>query len=129
MAATQLPATSVGTKLPSANEIQEYEKILKISEDIFSGTHPRLKVPQQFVRKVASRNPTASAPLQDKTDKNAGSLREASAPQVAPIAKPPSSHSTHAPNGSATALRINPKPASEIDPIFQGEPVLPKAID
>ncbi|KAL4791516.1 hypothetical protein BDV19DRAFT_292645 [Aspergillus venezuelensis] len=118
MAATQLPATSVGTKLPISNEIQEYEKILKISEDIFSGTHPRLKVPQQFVRKVASRNPTASAPLQNKTDKNAGSPREAPAPQIAPIAKPLSSHSTDAPNGSTTAPCINPKPASEIDPIF-----------
>ncbi|KAL4941305.1 hypothetical protein BDV06DRAFT_212780 [Aspergillus oleicola] len=118
MAAAQLPATSVGTKLPIADEIQEYEKILKISEDIFSGTHPRLKVPQQFVRKVASRNPTASAPLQNKTDKNASSSREARAQHVAPIAKPTSSHSTDAPSGSTTAPRINPKPASEIDPIF-----------
>ncbi|KAL4933348.1 uncharacterized protein BDV17DRAFT_107184 [Aspergillus undulatus] len=117
MAATQLAATSAGAKLLAEEEIQEYEKILRISEDIFTGTHPRLKVPQQFVRKVASRNPPASAAPQNKADKKASSP-EAPSQHGAPPAKPASSQNTDAPNGSTTAPRINLKPASEIDPIF-----------
>ncbi|KAL4874673.1 hypothetical protein BJY04DRAFT_224780 [Aspergillus karnatakaensis] len=120
MAATQLP-TSVGSKIPAAEEIKEYEKILKISEDIFSGTHPRLKVPQQFVRKAASRNPPASsATHQIKVGEATSSPPKARSRFVAPTAKPVSSHGTHTANGtsSATASRPAQKPASGIDPIF-----------
>ncbi|KAL4803488.1 hypothetical protein BDV18DRAFT_144854 [Aspergillus unguis] len=119
MAATQLPAT-VGPKPSTAEETQEYEKILKISEDIFSGTHPRLKVPQQFVRKVASRNPPASVTPQNKADKSASSPSKAANHQVASTAKPVISPNSDIRNGqsSATASRNIAKHASEIDPIF-----------
>ncbi|KAL4920130.1 hypothetical protein BDW62DRAFT_209273 [Aspergillus aurantiobrunneus] len=120
MAATQLPANTVGSRIPAAEEIQEYEKILRISEDIFTGTHPRLKVPQQFVRKVASRNPPASVTPRNKADDNAGSPSKPHSQYVAPMVNPVSSQSTDTINGtsSTTASRILPKPTSEINPIF-----------
>lgn len=120
MAATQLPAAAVASKVPTADEVREYEKILRISEDIFSGTHPRLKVPQQFVRKVASRSQPASATPQSKADETVGSPSKPPSQYVASIAKPASSQSTNTPNGpsNTTASRITQKPASEIDPIF-----------
>ncbi|KAI9369468.1 hypothetical protein BJX61DRAFT_147807 [Aspergillus egyptiacus] len=121
MAATQLPASSVGSKIPAAEEIREYEKILRISEDIFTGTHPRLKVPQQFVRKVASRNAPASVTPQNKADENAGSSSKAPIQHGARTTKPAGSRSVNTANGSsttATPARAIPNPASEIDPIF-----------
>ncbi|RDW90296.1 uncharacterized protein DSM5745_02071 [Aspergillus mulundensis] len=120
MAATQLPTRSVGPKLSTAEETKEYEKILRISEDIFSGTHPRLKVPQQFVRKVASRNPPATVTPQNKANDKAGSPSKALTRHVASTTRPVSSPSTDSTNGpSITAPpRILPKPTSEIDPIF-----------
>ncbi|KAL3468741.1 hypothetical protein BJX99DRAFT_242797 [Aspergillus californicus] len=121
MAATHLPASSLGSKIPAAEEIQEYQKILKISEDIFSGTHPRLKVPQQFVRKGASRNTPASATPLKKAEGNAGSPPKLAPQYVASPVKPAGSQSTQAVNGpsnSTASSRTNPKPASEIDPIF-----------
>ncbi|RAL13771.1 uncharacterized protein BO97DRAFT_404574 [Aspergillus homomorphus CBS 101889] len=125
MATAQLSASggSVPTRLSTGQEVQEYEKILRISDDIFSGTHPRLKVPQQFVRKTASRNPPASStPSQVKT----GEQHRASPKNQAPTA-PSTAKSAHtqsggvgsSSSGAATgASRIIPNPTSEIDPIF-----------
>ncbi|KAL5001267.1 hypothetical protein BDV10DRAFT_13801 [Aspergillus recurvatus] len=120
MAATQLPTRSAGHKLSTVEEIKEYENILRISEDIFSGTHPRLKVPQQFVRKVASRNPPASVTPQNKADKKEVSPPKATFHHIASTGKPVSSPSTTFTNGPSnpTVSRILPNPASEIDPIF-----------
>ncbi|KAL6237346.1 hypothetical protein BDW75DRAFT_228844 [Aspergillus navahoensis] len=120
MAATQLPTRSAGHKLSTAEEIKEYEKILRISEDIFSGTHPRLKVPQQLVRKVASRNPPASVTPQNKADKKKVSPPKAASHYITSTAKPVSPPSTNSTNGPSitAASRILPNPASEIDPIF-----------
>ncbi|KAL4780357.1 hypothetical protein BJX76DRAFT_351033 [Aspergillus varians] len=107
MAAIQLPATTVASKIPAAEEVQEYEKILKI-------------IPQQFVRKVASRNQPASATPQSKTDETAETPPKAASQYVASMAKPVSFHRIDTPNGpsSTTASRIIQKPASGIDPIF-----------
>ncbi|KAJ5225951.1 hypothetical protein N7468_007176 [Penicillium chermesinum] len=39
----------------SPNEVQEYERILKIRDEILSGIHPRLKVPEHVLRKPGTR--------------------------------------------------------------------------
>ncbi|PWY74463.1 hypothetical protein BO70DRAFT_364441 [Aspergillus heteromorphus CBS 117.55] len=128
MATAQIPPPppsggSIATRLSASEEVQEYEKILRISDDIFSGTHPRLKVPQQFVRKPAARPPTAAAstPAQVKT---ADQLKTSPKTQPPPAPSAPKSATWQAPTtgsvpSSATGpSRMVPKPASEIDPIF-----------
>lgn len=124
MATAQLPAGSVPRGLPTKEEIQEYEKILKISDDIFSGTHPRLKVPQQFVRKAAVRNQPAPNQAQVKpgdqpVSSSPGKNRPHSAattPTIPPDTQGPSAG--HAASALAASSRVMPRPTSEIDPIF-----------
>ncbi|PWY89510.1 hypothetical protein BO94DRAFT_38554 [Aspergillus sclerotioniger CBS 115572] len=125
MATAQIPpapGSSITTRLPASEEVQEYEKILRISDDIFSGTHPRLKVPQQFVRKPASRFPPAPTPAQVKPGDQLKSPPETQPPPSAPSATRPASSQAPsaggAPSGTTGPSRILPKPASEIDPIF-----------
>ncbi|CRG83940.1 hypothetical protein PISL3812_01296 [Talaromyces islandicus] len=110
------------TSLSVEDELKEYEKILRISDEIFAGTHPRLKVPQQFVRKAPSRTlqtPVASATIESTTPQPKAtppnpalvkpqSLQGASSAQASPIP----SHSTGAKS------HVAPKLAPEIDPIF-----------
>ncbi|OJJ47223.1 hypothetical protein ASPZODRAFT_15901, partial [Penicilliopsis zonata CBS 506.65] len=102
--------------MPMADEAREFEKILKISDEIFTGTHPRLKVPQQFVRKLPSRPVQNVATIQTKAAKSGPSppgpekrshrLATAESAGATPVAvQEPSS-------------RTPPKPTSEIDPIF-----------
>ncbi|KAH8705181.1 hypothetical protein BGW36DRAFT_367029 [Talaromyces proteolyticus] len=109
--------------LPADHELKEYEKILRISDEIFAGTHPRLKVPQQFIRKAPSRvlqTPVASVSgdaagtQQSKTTPPNPSLLRQQALQVASPAQP-SPLATHA---AGTQSHVAPKLASEIDPIF-----------
>lgn len=75
---TQAPGGLDG--LARSEEVREYEKILKISDEIFSGTHLRLKVPQQFVSKSASRNTSGLSNTQQtqgaRTGGSAGSSVE-----------------------------------------------------
>ncbi|RAK96399.1 uncharacterized protein BO80DRAFT_429132 [Aspergillus ibericus CBS 121593] len=126
MATAQIPpasGSSISTRLPASEEVQEYEKILRISDDIFSGTHPRLKVPQQFVRKPASRIPPASStPAQVKLGDQLKSPPKTQPPPSAPSATRPANSQApsagSAPSGAPGPSRILPKPASEIDPIF-----------
>ncbi|OJJ96506.1 hypothetical protein ASPACDRAFT_81203 [Aspergillus aculeatus ATCC 16872] len=125
MAAAQLSTSgsSAPTRLPTTNqEVQEYEKILKISDEIFSGTHPRLKVPQQFVRKTASRNPPASStPSQVKPGEWQKASPKDQVPTAPSNAKPANSQSGGVgavSSGVTGASRIIPNPTSEIDPIF-----------
>ncbi|PYH49226.1 uncharacterized protein BP01DRAFT_352754 [Aspergillus saccharolyticus JOP 1030-1] len=124
MATAQLSTSGSGvpTRLPTDQEAQEYEKILKISDEIFLGTHPRLKVPQQFVRKPASRNPPASStPSQVKPgepQKASPKKYTPSAPSNAKAANPSSGGAAATSSGAPGASRIIPNPASEIDPIF-----------
>ncbi|KAJ5316632.1 hypothetical protein PENANT_c019G01346 [Penicillium antarcticum] len=121
--ATHLPAGPMAVSAPlPGNELREYEKILTISDEIFSGSHPRLRVPQHLVRKPGSRNgQTASVrPQLPKT-----------APSRTTVEKVPSfettnqsynsSQSTPAGNALSAApqsARVASKPTSEIDPIF-----------
>ncbi|KAJ9605561.1 hypothetical protein H2200_010218 [Cladophialophora chaetospira] len=43
---------------PSINEALEYEKILRIRDEVFSGSHPRLTVPAHAIRVPASQTPS-----------------------------------------------------------------------
>lgn len=119
-AAAHLPASNLSTALSADEEVREYEKILRISDDIFSGTHPRLKVPQQFVRKPAPRDPIPKPEVpkvgqsEDISYWHSPSAAKGKEPAVAPSsAKEPAG----APAVSQ-ASRGGPKPPSEIDPIF-----------
>ncbi|KAF3388980.1 hypothetical protein F1880_003955 [Penicillium rolfsii] len=119
-----LPATAA----ISADEIKEYERILKISDEIFAGSHPRLKVPQQFVRKPVARNSQHGPPARQIAK---GKLSGGSADNV-PLANtaqrphsslqaPPTAGNaptTSVLNAVAPPFRMPPKPTSEIDPIF-----------
>lgn len=115
-ATAHLPASHMSTGLSVDDEVREYGKILKISEDIFSGTHPRLKVPQQFVRKPAPRdsipNNHATRPV---TSENLPDRRPT------PVEKGNTSSSAKVPSGAPAtpqSSRVGAKVPSEIDPIF-----------
>lgn len=124
---TQVPASPIG--LAKGEEVQEYEKILRISDEIFSGTHPKLKVPQQFVRKSASRNlpnaPNTSAQV-TKASESGNSPVEMLSQATPSVPKATSSQTITAVNGLTDAAATVPasknrtvsKPTSEIDPIF-----------
>ena len=45
----------------SINDALEYEKILKIRDEVFSGSHPRLTVPAHAIRAPRSQTPSASS--------------------------------------------------------------------
>lgn len=125
--AAQLPAGATG--LPLGEEVQEYEKILRISDEIFSGTHPKLKVPQQFVRKTGSRNPPnppnthpqvartsgLRSSISEKPSQSTPSALEAAIPQTAASVNGSSDPAATAPTPNN---RTVPKPISKIDPIF-----------
>lgn len=102
------------------DEIREYEKILAINEQIFSGTHPRLSVPQHLVRKsgrngqnVSIRTPVPKSPAPRAFLENV--------PVVATTKQPFNSSQGVSKTASSTApqpARVASKPTSEIDPIF-----------
>ncbi|KAJ5776616.1 uncharacterized protein N7511_001627 [Penicillium nucicola] len=119
-AATHLTAGPMAISAPLPGDaLREYEKILTISDEIFSGSHPRLKVPQHLVRKPASRN-GQNAPVRPQLPKPA--------PPRSIVEKVPpletnqpynSSHTTPAALSAAPpSARLASKPTSEIDPIF-----------
>ena len=45
----------------SLEEVVEFDKILKLRDDIFSGIHPRLTVPAHLARKVSPASASSSA--------------------------------------------------------------------
>ncbi|KAL1965509.1 hypothetical protein VTN77DRAFT_5592 [Rasamsonia byssochlamydoides] len=110
---TPVPVTGAPGALPPVDEVKEYEKILRISDEIFAGTHPRLKVPPQFVRKVPSRT------LQTPTTTTA-SAEPSGTPQSksGPATSQAASTATSASTAPSVSTRVAPKPTSEIDPIF-----------
>lgn len=116
---THLPTgPMVATAEITADEVQEYERILKISDEIFAGSHPRLRVPQQFVRKPTARNvQNGTASAQPAKTKPSNAVAEHVA-FLETSSKSPRSHGPVAGNQPSTATRIAPKPSSEIDPIF-----------
>lgn len=123
----QLQAAAISASLSESEQVKEYEKILKISDDIFTGAHPRLKVPQQFVRKTASHNaPNPPTPTRQAQVKTAGGQTpfQGHPSQSKPAAAGVASAQTlknNALSGVTSAppsTRIVPNPTSEIDPIF-----------
>ncbi|CAI7669547.1 unnamed protein product [Penicillium manginii] len=117
---THLPTGPMATTAAiTADEVQEYERILKISDEIFAGSHPRLRVPQQFVRKPTARIvQNGTAPTQPAKNKPSNALTEHVAFLETSSKSPHRSQGPVAGNLPSTATRIAPKPASEIDPIF-----------
>lgn len=124
MAATAGTQLHVNGTTPSTADLEglEYEKILRLRDQIFSGNHPRLKVPQHAIRKVTPRS-VQTPPLsssQQPVDVSASSnltvpgLSHANGvSQAQPHLSPFTSSSpagSRAPAPKATS--------SEIDPIF-----------
>lgn len=59
------PTTSDST----LKEVEEYEKILRIRDQVFAGSHPRLTVPAHALRKVSPRLPQVPpAPVQSRVE-------------------------------------------------------------
>ena len=53
----------------SINEVEEYEKILRIRDQVFAGSHPRLTVPAHALKKVSPRLPDVpSVPDQNRIE-------------------------------------------------------------
>lgn len=120
-----------GTIQQDTGEMTEYKKILNIRDQIFSGSHPRLKVPPHVIRKISPRSahtPSSSAPHAPASQEGQGvepvvdaeegvndaSLYTAEAEEAEPSALAAADFgSTHAPAPVSAS-----KPASEIDPIF-----------
>ncbi|EDN10194.1 conserved hypothetical protein [Histoplasma mississippiense (nom. inval.)] len=126
---------------PDLKEMIEYEKIVNLHDQIFSGNHPRLKVPQHVVRKVTTRSVQTpplpivhsipaepleapqikTHPIPSSMQPNTlalanGSTAAAAAPAgAAPAASQAAATSSH--SGPSGHLATQ-KPASEIDPIF-----------
>lgn len=126
-ATTHLPAGPMAASAPiTADEVQEYERILKISDEIFTGSHPRLKVPQHFVRKPGARNGQNGPSTQQvaKTKPSAPVAENVSVLEAARssnhIQAPVSGNvpSTTTANAPPRSTRVASKPISEIDPIF-----------
>lgn len=46
-----------------SREISDYEKIIRLHDEILAGTHPRLKIPAQIAGKLPSRSVQTSAPI------------------------------------------------------------------
>ena len=121
----QLAVSDTPVTLPKLDEpeVQEYEKILSISDEIFSGTHPRLKVPQQFVRKVPPRTFQNSVVTNARITTVEAPESKAQQPN-APTPRPTntqSASSTNPTSGGRSAggpSRGAPNLSSEIDPIF-----------
>jgi hypothetical protein len=107
------------------NELLEYEKILKLRDSVFAGSHPRLTVPTNVIRKVSPR--AAQAPNQHPPNVPPSTVTpnvklpglqlnnptESNAPNL-PLSNVP------LPNGIPPALRSDLPGASVsgIDPIF-----------
>jgi hypothetical protein len=110
----------------SINEVEEYEKILRIRDQVFAGSHPRLTVPAHALRKVSPRFPEVPpVPVQSHVEFVPPAIDHSSA-------KLPglqtNSHATEqtTTNSAATLNGTRPPPqsqtpqptASGIDPIF-----------
>lgn len=114
---------------PTDSEVREYQKILNIHDQIFSGSHPRLKVPPHVVRKITPRSVQAS-PVSGSQGLPEPSAIPKSQPQWASqsgatwknnnsssLNDSPPAGAVSAPNHTP-ASRVSTKTTSEIDPIF-----------
>ena len=119
--ATHLPAGPMAVSAPlPGDEVREYEKILNISDQIFSGTHPRLNVPQHLVRKSGARNgqniPARAQPPKTTPSKPVVEITPLHDTAKHTYQSPESTLAVSA--SSAPATHVVSKPTSEIDPIF-----------
>ena len=121
LAGSQGPVNGDLAHPPSkVNEFLEYEKILKIRDQVFTGSHPRLTVPAHVVRKVSSpaanSQPQLSIPSVSISSPSSVKLPGLQLSNVAE--SPPLVVSL--PDGPQTVSRSYPAgyPASGIDPIF-----------
>lgn len=89
----------------------EYEKILRLRDEIFSGSHPRLKVPPHAIRKITPRV-AASSPSSISQSNNNAALQNAS---ILPFS---SSTPIFDPRPASVSRTTPAKPISELDPIF-----------
>ncbi|KAF3400592.1 hypothetical protein DPV78_005635 [Talaromyces pinophilus] len=118
-ASSSVVVTDVQSTPRPVDEIKEYEKILRISEEIFAGTHPRLKVPEQFVRKAPSRPQQPSiAPAVTETSRDQHTKLAPVKPSVAESRPPQPQTVLSAVSPARTPSSVVPKPASGLDPIF-----------
>lgn len=129
----QTPEGVHGGPLSASKEVLEYEKILSIRDQIFSGNHPRLKVPQHVIRNFTPRSvqsptlpTTPSAPAETTTSAQKKEGQQPSSAQRSPTVNKHAvamvTGTTSAPPASslvsAATTASSSKPASEIDPIF-----------
>lgn len=102
------------------SDVVEYEKILNLRDQIFAGTHPRLKLPDQIIRKVTPRSAQTPLPApQASTFDSVTSSQHKESPL------PPATQAAISPNvsgaspssggGRVPALKST---TSELDPIF-----------
>ncbi|WEW57292.1 hypothetical protein PRK78_002757 [Emydomyces testavorans] len=128
-----MPETGPGRPHSGPKEISEYEKILTIRDQVFSGSHPRLKVPQHVIRNFTTRSvqspPMPTTPsgstettttAQQKKSQLPSSARKSPAiNEPAVVVKTVTGMSAPPPPGSLVCTATtSSKPASEIDPIF-----------
>ncbi|KAJ5647068.1 hypothetical protein N7490_003440 [Penicillium lividum] len=121
--ATHLTAGPMAATTITSDEVLEYERILKISDEIFSGSHPRLKVLEKFVRKPKGQ-PGQNGQLAPQAVK----LKPTPSEPIPPLDtsrkfKPQQTlkpgNTAFPANASTTpTARMAAKPASGIDPIF-----------
>ncbi|KAM5446138.1 hypothetical protein MaudCBS49596_006824 [Microsporum audouinii] len=136
IASVPAPPAALHDSHPLATEVAEYEKILHIRDQIFAGTHPRLKIPESVVRRAPPR-PVAQTSQSSASASVFTPVSQASASEPAPPALAPAHSLGPAHNAGQTAVissTVNavpgrstdspgtgastPKPTSEIDPIF-----------
>ncbi|KAK2740539.1 hypothetical protein FQN57_006042 [Myotisia sp. PD_48] len=118
---------------PLTNEVAEYEKILSIRDQVFAGTHPRLKVPNNVVRKIAPRpvqtasssfpasqaSPSeSSAPSQDQSQDQSRSQLSSAPQKIATPEEVPATPSADADTQAVDGQAVVTKTTSEINPIF-----------
>ncbi|CAG7942587.1 unnamed protein product [Penicillium salamii] len=122
--ATHLSAGPMAISAPLAgDDVEEFQKILNIKDQIFSGTHPRLTVPPHLVRKSGPANGKhVSAQAQQPQPTNPKAKAALDTPPVRDTTKTAFQNTDSTLNTNASSApkpaRMAPKPTSEINPIF-----------
>ena len=124
---SQLPVNGGGVDIqqPDLTEVLEYEKILNIHDQIFSGNHPRLQVPPHVVRKVTPRSVQASPVSGSQLPTEPSAMPKSrgqwasqpSGPWNTQNSKSPSLNDVGAVPHTSTS-RVSTKTSSGLDPIF-----------
>lgn len=128
MAASNTPVVTVPQPSDDATsrEIREYEKILKLTEEVFAGTHPRLKVPEKFVRRAPQATQTTAstttaattAPELHAPEQVVRKEEERKTNASAPFSVQPGTATPHVAASSSSTATATTKPASAINPVL-----------